>query len=57
MMDKLSYIGHTTTTKERFKQFTSTKKHYLVVHGINITIQEFFPNMTVIGQTVDKFEL
>ena len=58
MVDKISYIGHTTTTiKERFKQHASIKKHYLTVHGINITGQEMNSNVKVIGRAVDKFEL
>ena len=58
MVDKISYIGHTTTTiKERFKQHASIKKHYSTVHGINITGQEMNSNVKVIGRAVDKFEL
>ena len=49
MVDKISYIGHTTMTiKEKFKQQASIKKkHYSTVHGINITGQEMNSNVKV----------
>ena len=58
MVDKISYISHTTTTiKERFKQQAYIKKHSIMVHELNETGQEMTPNVTLIGRAVDKFEL